>query len=61
MFIPAQHFFPKWHAVLHAWLSASPNFDEVTRWYLGWKGLFPDEVRVQRGTKPHAVLLHMYG
>ncbi len=40
-----QHFFPKWHAVLHAWLSASPNFDEVTRWYLGWKGLFPEEVR----------------
>jgi hypothetical protein len=48
-----QSFFPKWHAVLHAWLSAAPNFDEVTRWYLGWKGLFPEEVlsheRVRRG------------
>lgn len=40
----AQNFFPKWHAVLHAWLSAAPNFDEVTRWYLGWKSLFPEEV-----------------
>jgi hypothetical protein len=45
----AQNFFPKWHAVLHAWLSAAPNFDEVTRWYLGWKSLFPEEVRASRG------------
>ena len=45
----AQNFFPKWHAVLHAWLSATPNFDEVTRWYLGWKGLFPEEVRTISG------------
>ena len=44
-----QNFFPKWHAVLHAWLSAAPNFDEVTRWYLGWKGLFPEEVRARYG------------
>lgn len=34
-------FFPKWHAVLHYWLSATPNYDEVTRWYLGWKSSFP--------------------
>ena len=38
------HFFPRWHAVLHAWLAGQPNFDEVTRWYLGWKGLFPEEI-----------------
>lgn len=35
------HFFPKWHAVLRHWLSGSPDYDEVTRWYLGWKALFP--------------------
>jgi len=37
-------FFPKWHAVLHHWLTAgggAPDYDEVTRWYLGWRGLFP--------------------
>jgi GC-rich sequence DNA-binding factor-like protein len=34
-------FFPQWHAVLHHWLSSSPNYDEVTRWYLGWKSLLP--------------------
>lgn len=38
------HFFPKWHAVLRHWLSSSPDYDEVTRWYLGWKALFPEEV-----------------
>lgn len=46
-------FFPKWHAVLHQWLSARPDYDEVTRWFLGWKGLFPEELlaheKVRRG------------
>ncbi|EFN58159.1 hypothetical protein CHLNCDRAFT_50559 [Chlorella variabilis] len=39
-----QYFFPKWHAVLHHWLANSPNYDEVTRWYLGWKSLFPQDL-----------------
>lgn len=30
-------FFPAWHRVLQHWLSSSPDFDEVTRWYMGWK------------------------
>lgn len=30
-------FFPAWQRVLQHWLSNNPNFDEVTRWYLGWK------------------------
>jgi tuftelin-interacting protein 11 len=39
------HFFPRWLAVLRHWVgSPAPDYDEVTRWYLGWKGLIPDEV-----------------
>lgn len=32
-------FFPAWHRVLQHWLSNHPDFDEVTRWYMGWKVL----------------------
>jgi tuftelin-interacting protein 11 len=37
-------FFPAWHALLHHWLSHSPNYDEVTRWYLDWKAMFPQDM-----------------
>jgi tuftelin-interacting protein 11 len=34
-----QHFFPKWMQVLSSWLSNSPNYNEVTKWYSGWKSM----------------------
>lgn len=44
-------FFPAWQRVLQHWLSNNPNFDEVTRWYLGWKvrqaDLHPLDLRLQ--------------
>ena len=50
-------FFPKWHRVLHTWLAARPeteardpvspappDLERVTRWYLGWKSLFSEDL-----------------
>ncbi|XP_078083506.1 tuftelin-interacting protein 11 [Mustelus asterias] len=39
-----KNFFPKWLQVLCSWLSNSPNYEEVTKWYLGWKSMFSDQV-----------------
>nr|XP_033784391.1 tuftelin-interacting protein 11 [Geotrypetes seraphini] len=39
-----KHFFPKWLQVLCSWLSNNPNYEEVTKWYLGWKSMFSDQV-----------------
>ncbi|XP_078484419.1 sip1/TFIP11 interacting protein isoform X1 [Ciona intestinalis] len=39
-----KHFFNKWLKALSAWLNGSPDFDEVTQWYLGWKSVFPEPI-----------------
>ena len=44
----AQFFFPRWQMVLVTWLCATPNFEEVSRWYTGWKSLFPLELQQTR-------------
>ena len=32
-----KHFFNKWLQVLASWLNHSPDYNEVTKWYQGWK------------------------
>ncbi|XP_041779009.1 septin-interacting protein 1 [Anopheles merus] len=39
-----KYFFPKWLQTLVIWLNQSPNFDQVSRWYQGWKAQFTDDV-----------------
>jgi tuftelin-interacting protein 11 len=48
-----KYFFPQWIQTLVLWLNQSPNFDEVSRWYIGWKGLFNEAVLKQANVKEH--------
>eukprot|EP00004_Rigifila_ramosa_P019968 TRINITY_DN5156_c0_g1_i3.p2 TRINITY_DN5156_c0_g1~~TRINITY_DN5156_c0_g1_i3.p2 ORF type:complete len:268 (-),score=74.28 TRINITY_DN5156_c0_g1_i3:9-812(-) len=42
-------FFPKWLRALATWLQHKADYDEVTRWYLGWKSLLPPALLSQPG------------
>lgn len=50
--IPVHHFvsllegefFSKWLQVLFSWLANGPDYEEVSRWYLGWKKMIPPEI-----------------
>lgn len=37
-----RYFFPRWLNILYQWLThATPDYDEIVKWYLGWKSLIP--------------------
>ncbi|XP_077493306.1 septin interacting protein 1 isoform X1 [Amblyomma americanum] len=40
-------FFPQWLQVLAGWLQHSPNYQEISKWYTGWKSLFSDALLQQ--------------
>ncbi|EZA47999.1 hypothetical protein DMN91_011683 [Ooceraea biroi] len=46
-------FFPKWLQVLVLWLSHSSNYDQVTTWFMGWKGLLSDKLLMEPAIKEH--------
>lgn len=48
-----KYFFPKWMQTLVLWLNQSPNFDEVSRWYTGWKRLISEAVLKQPNVNEH--------
>ncbi|XP_014665360.1 PREDICTED: tuftelin-interacting protein 11-like [Priapulus caudatus] len=39
-----KHFFSKWLQVLCSWLNSNPNYEEVTKWYMGWKRMFSERL-----------------
>lgn len=39
-----EFFFPKWLRTLSSWLNQSPNFDQVTEWFKGWKNLVSEKI-----------------
>ncbi|XP_028314316.1 tuftelin-interacting protein 11 [Gouania willdenowi] len=42
-----KNFFPKWLQILCSWLNNSPNYEEITKWYLGWKTMFSEALLAQ--------------
>lgn len=37
-------FFPKWHNILHVWLTSEPNYEEVGQWFSWWKQQIPESI-----------------
>lgn len=33
--------FPKWHAILHQWLTSEPSYEEISQWIVWWKEQLP--------------------
>ena len=49
-------FFPNWLQVLAFWLNHSPNYDQITNWYMGWKGMLNDKLLAEpvvKGMRNH--------
>ncbi|KAL9606964.1 MAG: hypothetical protein Q9167_008073, partial [Letrouitia subvulpina] len=40
----AAELFPKWHQILHLWLTSTPNYEEVGQWFQWWKEVLPPPI-----------------
>ncbi|XP_026278678.1 tuftelin-interacting protein 11 isoform X1 [Frankliniella occidentalis] len=46
-------FFPKWLQVLTIWLNDNPDYEQVSKWYSGWKSMFSEALLLQPVIKEH--------
>ncbi|KAK3926472.1 Tuftelin-interacting protein 11 [Frankliniella fusca] len=46
-------FFPKWLQVLTIWLNDNPDYEQVSKWYSGWKAMFSEALLQQPVIKEH--------
>ncbi|GFY44287.1 tuftelin-interacting protein 11 [Trichonephila inaurata madagascariensis] len=51
-----KNFFPKWLQVLFTWLTHSPNYEEVTKWYTGWKSIQALDIMNRAVSAPQGLL-----
>jgi len=52
-------FFSRWLNVLSNWLSSNPDYDEVTKWYMGWKSMFPEQLLIDPTIKGRTVVQYI--
>lgn len=46
-----KHFFPKWLQTLSTWMNNRPNYDEVVKWFKGWKTQMPEQLMNEPSVK----------
>lgn len=44
----SSEFFPKWHNILHVWLTSEPNYEEVGQWFSWWKQQIPESINTEK-------------
>ncbi|XP_034937559.1 tuftelin-interacting protein 11 [Chelonus insularis] len=48
-----EFFFPKWLQVLSSWLNHSPNYEQITHWYMGWKKMLNEKLLAEPIIQEH--------
>ncbi|XP_017098940.2 septin-interacting protein 1 [Drosophila bipectinata] len=48
-----KHFFPRWMQMLVMWLNQSPDYADISRWYINWKNMFSEAVLREPSVKEH--------
>jgi len=55
--------FPKWHAILHFWLTSEPSYEEISQWIFWWKEQLPSSISSHplietEWQKGHEMIMH---